>query len=456
MYFGYNDLTGWSFAGQVLSGTYFEYVDLTGADFTGAEIREAYFFLATGFTAAQLYSTASYQAAELSGTTFYRMDLSGWNFVGQNLTDASFQNATLTRADFTSAEIRGASFSSTTDTGFTAEQLYSTASYQAGDLTRVYFGYNDLTGWSFAGQNLTGAGFRYSTLTGADFTGAEIRGAGFYSTTDSGFTAAQLYSTASHQAGNLSGIVLDSNDLTGWDFAGQNLADASFQYATLTGANLRGANLTNADFQYADLTGADLSGSDSRGWWPIYVPPTAPKRNFIHFNGYIEGLHITTAEVMRFWDLDPTSLSRYTYAPLGDIPILVGDGMSIDPAGTLRVVFEDDQWGSTITFEPGIPVTLDGTLELLFDDDANPMSLVGTTYQLFDWTGVSPEGQFEYILTAERLALEHGPPLHHRRGDADRRGARASDRGAAGTGLQSRATATNRNRQGARLTFDGF
>ncbi len=82
--------------------------------------------------------------------------------------------------------------------------------------------------------------------------------------------------------------------------------------------------------------------------------------------------------------------------------------MSIDPAGTLRVVFEDDQWGSTITFEPGIPVTLDGTLELLFDDDANPMSLVGTTYQLFDWTGVEPAGQFEYILTQNGLLWNTG------------------------------------------------
>ena len=71
--------------------------------------------------------------------------------------------------------------------------------------------------------------------------------------------------------------------------------------------------------------------------------------------------------------------------------------------GTLRVVFEDDQWGSTISFEPGIPVTLNGTLELLFDDDAHPTSLVGTSYQLFDWTGVEPTGQFDLILTQNGL-----------------------------------------------------
>ncbi len=222
------------------------------------------------------------------------MDLSGWNFVGQNLTDASFQNATLTGADFTDAEIRGASFYSTTDTGFTAEQLYSTASYQAGDLTRVYFGNNDLTGWSFAGQNLTGAGFEILyTDRRRLHRRSEIRGAGFYSTTDSGFTAAQLYSTASHQAGNLSGIVLDSNDLTGWDFAGQNLADAQF---SVYHADRRRSERCQPHQRRLPVCRPDRCRPERFGLaaagWPTLRPPPPPKRNFIHFNGYIEGLHI--------------------------------------------------------------------------------------------------------------------------------------------------------------------
>ena len=79
----------------------------------------------------------------------------------------------------------------------------------------------------------------------------------------------QLYSTASYQAGDLTGIRLYSwtgQALSGWDFAGQNLTDATLSiggYATgsnLFSANLSGANLTNARFGGADLKNADFTG----------------------------------------------------------------------------------------------------------------------------------------------------------------------------------------------------
>jgi hypothetical protein len=64
------------------------------------------------------------------------------------------------------------------------------------------------------------------------------------------------------------------------------------------------------------------------------------------------------------------------------------------PGGTLRMVFEADACDSTISFAPGIPVTLGGTLELTFADDVNLASQVGRTFDLFDWTGVDPTGAF--------------------------------------------------------------
>ena len=64
------------------------------------------------------------------------------------------------------------------------------------------------------------------------------------------------------------------------------------------------------------------------------------------------------------------------------------------PGGTLRMVFEADAWDSTISFAPGIPVTLGGTLELTFAADVNLASQVGRTFDLFDWTGVNPTGAF--------------------------------------------------------------
>ena len=74
----------------------------------------------------------------------------------------------------------------------------------------------------------------------------------------------QLYSTASYQAHDLAGIGLTSNDLTGGNFAGQNLTNASFSSATLSGADLGHANLTNAIFTSAKLAGPDLTGADMR------------------------------------------------------------------------------------------------------------------------------------------------------------------------------------------------
>ena len=45
------------------------------------------------------------------------------------------------------------------DLGITAAQLYSTASYQAHDLTGIGLGGNNLAGVNLAGQNLTNANF---------------------------------------------------------------------------------------------------------------------------------------------------------------------------------------------------------------------------------------------------------------------------------------------------------
>jgi hypothetical protein len=58
-------------------------------------------------------------------------------------------------------------------------------------------------------------------------------------------------------------------------------------------------------------------------------------------------------------------------------------------------VFEAEPWDSLISFEPGIPVQLGGALELTFADDVNLASQLGRTLRIFDWTGVSPIGQFE-------------------------------------------------------------
>ncbi len=129
----------------------------------------------------------------LHNTKFSFSVLNYADFTDTNLTNASFLEATLTNTNFTNAIVVGTCFYNTTSRGFTKEQLYSTASYQSGDLHGIRLDYNDLTAWNFASQNLTDANFVNSTLTNTVFTNAIIAGAIFTDTISRGFTKEQLY-----------------------------------------------------------------------------------------------------------------------------------------------------------------------------------------------------------------------------------------------------------------------
>jgi uncharacterized protein YjbI with pentapeptide repeats len=393
----YNNLSGWNFAGQNLTNAVFGelYIGwgiygfgstLTGADLTDAVVVGASFEGTTlsGFTQTQLHSTASYKSHDLSGIGLGGNDLTGWNFAGQNLTSANFLGSTLIDADLTDATVVGAWFMYTTWTGFTKEQLYSTASYKNHDLSGIILGGNNLTGWNLAGQNLTNAALS-STLTNADLTDAVVVGASFWDTTSRGFTKEQLYSTASYQNRDLARIDLRGNDLTGWDFAGQNL--------------------TNADFYASTLTDADFRGADTRGAIYLYWSP-AVVANTVLPDGHIEGVDLAAGQmlVIRDHDGDPDP----TYYGGGDpIPIHVDDHFTMGPGGVLQMLFDADAWDSTISFDSGIPVTLGGALELAFVDGVNLASQIGRTFDLFDWTGVAPIGEFNivssYLWDASRL-----------------------------------------------------
>ena len=78
----------------------------------------------------------------------------------------------------------------------------------------------------------------------------------------------------------------------------------------------------------------------------------------------------------------------------GPLPIVVDQHLAMDATGTLRLVFDADPWDSTISFAPGIPVALGGTLELTFAPGVDVATQSGRTIDLFDWTGVTPTGAF--------------------------------------------------------------
>ena len=381
-------LSGADLSGVILMSALLRRASLTSANLTDAMVQGAYFGYTTsrGFTKEQLYSTASWKAKDLTGIGLAGNDLSGWNLAGQNLTAAHLGSATLTGANLADAVVPRANFGYTTSTGFAKEQLYSTASWKAKDLTRIGLAGNDLSGWNLAGQNLTSADFfratlsgadlsganltwahlKGATLTGADVTDAIVQGASFYDATSRGFTKEQLYSTASWKAKDLRHIHLGANDLSSWNLAGQNLASANFSGATLTGANLMDANLTSADLSGADLTLADLrkaQGASLAG---------AVTRNTIRPDGKVEGLNLLAGDTLVIRNCD--------------MAVTVQSAMTLDGASVLKFLLEGG-WGSTVAAPAGAVPDLGGTLYLGFAEGPDPATLVGQTFDIFNWNG---------------------------------------------------------------------
>ena len=94
----------------------------------------------------------------------------------------------------------------------------------------------------------------------------------------------------------------------------------------------------------------------------------------------------------------PTLFVR-NYSGSSRIPIHILQGMSMNPGTSLAFQFDGNLWGSTISFDAGIPVSLGGNLELGLAPGTDPAGLLGEIFQLFNWTGVSPSGQFAQVVS---------------------------------------------------------
>ena len=104
-----------------------------------------------------------------------------------------------------------------------------------------------------------------------DFTDAVIRQAFFDLGWDSkGFLPEHLYSTASYQEHDLTGLGL-RGDLSGWDFQDQNLTNARFESANFENTNLVGANLKNSHLtEVDDLASAKFDASTIFNQWTVF------------------------------------------------------------------------------------------------------------------------------------------------------------------------------------------
>ena len=129
----------------------------------------------------------------LSGWSFVQQDLSGAqftqileSFVSSDLRDADFSKANLTNTMFRMSDMTGANFADAIIVGgnfgaflshytLTRDQLYSTASYRDKTLRGVDIDFYDLRGWDFSGQDLSNADLSGATLTGVNLIGAHLK-----------------------------------------------------------------------------------------------------------------------------------------------------------------------------------------------------------------------------------------------------------------------------------------
>jgi len=349
-----------------------------GANLDNRDLTQAYLpgaILTSGFLNYANLSLAYLKGASLAGVDANYVTLSGAD-LSSAILPYTLNRATLTGADFTGAMIGGSgtNFSETTSRGFVAQQLYSTASYQAGDLHEIKMWWNDLTGWNFANQYLSRADFSGSTLIAANFGGAILTNA---------VLSADL--TGANLAGaNCTGAFFLVATLVGADLRSANFTDAQFPMAMITGANAQRANLTNAflssaKFNTSDLRGATLTGANLNNTsFASAILPT----------GSVAGLQLDFTNPL-------LTVRDYDYSP--GIPIHIQQLMDVQAGGALEVLLRDLTWGSTISFDPGIPVTLGGTLKLGVETGVDPHTLLNQTFRLFDWTGVTPNGQFNVV-----------------------------------------------------------
>ncbi len=323
-------------------------------------------------------------------------NLTGWSLVNQNLTGASFLGSNLTGVNLAGATVAQDNFAIS---GLTADQLYSTASYLAKDLHGISLN-GVMNQWNLAGQNLSGSSIsgylRGANLAGANLVGANLTGSNLTDTNLSGviLTGANLSSTSGlgvQTSGlgaraaviNLTGpsviTLLTNANLSGANLAGVNFSNSNLDEATLTDANFMGANLSSTS-----LTKTNLSRADMRGALGASVSD-ALTHNTILPNGSIAGLNLAAGERLTIQN------------SAANIPIHVSSQMTLDPTASLHVVIDDQPWHSTISFDSGMSVSLAGNLDLTIASSVLPSSLVGDTFQLFDWSGISHTGQFQFV-----------------------------------------------------------
>jgi hypothetical protein len=121
--------------------------------------------------------------ADLSGSTFADSDLSHARFSGSVVADVDFQGAQIDHGEFDSVS------------GLTAEQLYSTSSYQTKRMAGIRFPPLRMPGLDLHQQDLSDAVLDQSILTNANFSEARLTNASLVSTSKTQTCFALIFPT---------------------------------------------------------------------------------------------------------------------------------------------------------------------------------------------------------------------------------------------------------------------
>ncbi|MFC1758683.1 pentapeptide repeat-containing protein [Planctomycetota bacterium] len=173
---------------------------------------------------------------DLSAARLSRLDLTDASFRGSDLTNASLLRSTITGVDFTDSRVNGTSFPA----GFSAEDLYSTASYREQNLEKLIIEdragserrlVKDISGWELSNQDLVLA--RFHTVFG---DGVQLE-------------------NSNVSRGRLDGTFINAN------FGSSNFQDANFTQGSLINSIAVNANFAGSQIRSFDIVRSDMSGS---------------------------------------------------------------------------------------------------------------------------------------------------------------------------------------------------
>ncbi len=292
----------------------------------------------------------------IAGTQSYAsVDYHDGNVNGYNFTDSSYDSD-----DFSYSNFSGVSAEATTFSSLSIKRNYSESNFSSANLKEALFDYAYLTNVNFANANLYDAYFISAVLSGADFSGANVQRVDFTNTTQSGFTANQLYSTATYAQGNLQYMSFQSNTMTDWKFSGKDLTRTDFSLASLVNSDFRNATLTNSIFYYSDLSGVDFRGSTGLSYG------SSTTTNTVLADGSIAGGSLNLSGSASSFIVRPSDTAAISVTASGS----VADGASL----VYRDISDSAQNAKIVVSGAGVELNLSqANIDIYFMEDYAPL-----------------------------------------------------------------------------------